>query len=183
MKSIYRIILILLIFWPVCVFSQQIPQNPHSPQKQEPIHETGKQENNEIKENPGDKTTVIHEREGAEATPGKNSVPQASNRKNEENWMNKLLEDPTALFTAGLFLVTVGLLLANWRLVANSKKASVQQLRAYVFTSLSDGEKMFRNENECLSAPLIVKNYGQTPAYKLKCNVFIGLYRNPLSEP
>lgn len=99
-----------------------------------------------------------------------------------DGWWGKLWDDPIALFTALLFFATLALFWATYRLVAGADLTAERQLRAYVFVSLADGEKLFLDENGCLSAPLIIKNYGQTPAYNLKCSVFIGPCKLPLAE-
>jgi hypothetical protein len=99
-----------------------------------------------------------------------------------EGWWHKLKDDPIATFTALLFISTCLLFWATWQLVRGAKETSIQQLRAYVFAGLDDVEKLFFNENGCLGAALIIKNYGQTPAYNLKGCAFIGFYKLPLSE-
>jgi hypothetical protein len=100
----------------------------------------------------------------------------------DKSWWLKFITDPVATFTGLLFLVTFGLWWATYRLVIGAKKTAEQQLRAYVFPSLADGEKLFLDESGRLCAPLIIKNYGQTPAYKLRCSVFVGRYKLPLIE-
>jgi len=42
---------------------------------------------------------------------------------------------------------------------------------------------MFYDPNGCLTAPVTIKNFGQTPAYDFMCSLQIGFFRYPLDVP
>lgn len=95
-----------------------------------------------------------------------------------ESWWRKLLNDPVAFFTCLLFAVTGLLWWSTRKLVLGSERTAEQQLRAYVFTK--HDEPLDENSEECLAAPIVIKNFGQTPAIDLISNLEIGFYRYPL---
>lgn len=79
-----------------------------------------------------------------------------------------------------LALITAILAFFTYRLWSATKETAKRQLRAYVFMKLEDGAKMLYDANGCLTAPLIIKNFGQTPAYDFISWLHIGLYKFPL---
>ena len=178
MKIILKFLIILLIMWPVYIQSQQIPDNPKTIErtenvvKQHPKKETKKQEKVPL--------PFITEREHVEQK-GATATNKRENEK-KSGFTNRLRTDPIYLITFFLVFATFGLWYATYQLVVGTMNTAKRQLRAYVFASLADGEKMFLDEDGRLSAPLIIKNYGQTPAHNLKCSVFIGPYKIPLAE-
>ena len=162
--------------------SQQHPEVKKTSKKKEIVHETPEQKNYPVEKVPSPKPPAIDKPISPIETPINSHPKQNTNASNEKKWVHKFTNNPTAVFTAGLFIVTLGLWWATVLLVKNSKKTAKSQLRAYVFADMIEGEKLFFNEDNCLSAPLIIKNYGQTPAHRLKCNIFIHPHILPLSE-
>lgn len=180
MKNVIKFLLILLILWPAHVLSQQIPDSTKTAERPENVipqhqkNEATKQE--ELSTPPHVIESKSVEQKSASATDKKEDEKKCE-------FTNRLTTDPIYLLTFFLVAATFGLWWATHRLVTGSENTAKRQLRAYVFVSLADGEKMFHDDKSgCLSAPLIIKNYGQTPAYKMKCNVFIGILKKPLSE-
>lgn len=96
----------------------------------------------------------------------------------KESWWIKLMGDPVAFFTCLLVAVTGLLWWSTRKLVLGSERTAEQQLRAYVFTK--HDEPLAENSEECLAAPIVIKNFGQTPAIDLISNLEIGFYRYPL---
>lgn len=80
------------------------------------------------------------------------------------NYFFKTVDEPVALFTCMLFIATVLLWLVTQAILREASKTSQRQLRAYlfvhkaIFTDItSDGFKVI----------LKIRNFGQTPAYKI----------------
>lgn len=179
MKTIIKTILILLILSPAYAQSEQTTDNLNPPMRHENIPaQHQKNETTPQKELSAPYTVIESKRVEQESTAATNK----NENKKECEFINRLVSDPMYLLTFFLAVATFGLWRSTHLLVTGAENTAKRQLRAYVFVSLADGEKLFLDENECLSAPLIVKNYGQTPAYNLKCSVFIGPYKLPLNE-
>ena len=104
------------------------------------------------------------------------------NRKMENETWIRWATVSLALVTTGLAIFTAFLWKSTSKLVSASKETSIQQLRAYVHAGLPEIGRAFSDENGHLSVELIIKNYGQTPAYQLKSSAFIGFYKLPLSK-
>jgi hypothetical protein len=94
---------------------------------------------------------------------------QSTNDKPEKNWLERFETDPVATFTGLLFFATLALWLSTRDLVNDAKDTAKRQLRAYVSI-----EKIFFKKSS--ASPLasttdklniIVKNYGQSPAYRM----------------
>ncbi len=96
----------------------------------------------------------------------------------DESWWYKLRTDPVATFTFLLFIATGLLWWSTRQLVLGAEKTASQELRAYVFPRID--ENMPDNADWYRSVPLMIKNFGQTPAYGLGCSLYIGLYKFPL---
>ncbi len=183
MKYYIKILFILLAIFPAYIqASEEHPQSIKSLEAQKIIDKTPKKNNANPEKPSNPNSTTIHKPVLENEKPSSTQAKHNETEKNKESWMHKFTNDPTAVFTAGLFVATLLLWWVTLRLVVNTQKASRRQFRAYVFACLAEGEKLFLDENECLSAPLIIKNYGQTPAYNLKCSNFIGTFPLPLSE-
>lgn len=90
--------------------------------------------------------------------------------------------EPISILTFLLVLVTIGMLIATMKIVKITRETAKRQLRAYVSARLADGEEVFLDDNECLSTPLIIENYGQTPAYNFRKSAFAGFFRYPLED-
>lgn len=99
-------------------------------------------------------------------------------RYKENDWLARLLTDPIAFFTFLLFLATCALVWATRRLVISAEETAQRQLRAYV--SMKHDEKIFLTDDQCLAAPIIVKNHENTPAHNLMCCLYICLHKWPL---
>lgn len=87
-----------------------------------------------------------------------------------------------AIFTAILVCFNYGLWRETKNIVKVTRKSYKRQLRAYVSERLADGEKIFLDENNCFSVPLIMENHGQTPAHNLKSSFFVNYFKYPLNE-
>ena len=74
-----------------------------------------------------------------------------------------------------LFLATMGLWWATWRLVKSSEKTAERQLRAYVNISVARATAVDFNINYYVEA----KNFGQTPAYNVRLRFMIELREYP----
>lgn len=99
-----------------------------------------------------------------------------ANKESDKSFYDKLIAWSTVL----LAIITAVLAFFTYRLWASTKDTAKRQLRAYVFMKPKDGENMFDDSNGCLTAPLIVKNFGQTPAYDILCSLQMAPYKFPL---
>ena len=82
-----------------------------------------------------------------------------------------------------LFLATMGLWWATWRLVRSSEKTAERQLRAYIVVS-AKGIDIRGPENEVsVSVQIGVKNTGQTPAHALAIVSKTELLAHPIKMP
>ncbi len=95
-----------------------------------------------------------------------------------ESWWFKFRTDPVATFTLILSIVTGLLWWSTRQLVLGAEKTAAQELRAYVFPRID--ENMSYASDWYRSVPLMIKNFGQTPAYDVAHSLFIGLYKYPL---
>lgn len=86
------------------------------------------------------------------------------------------------IFTAILAICTYGLWRATKKIVEVTEQTSKRQLRAYVAARLADGEKLFLDENNCLSVPLIIENHGQTPAHNFRQSTFVNILKFPIES-
>lgn len=105
--------------------------------------------------------------------------PNGPNQKPEKDWMHELKTDPIATFTGLLFAATVLLWLATRKLVISAEKSAEKQLRAYVV--IDWGAILLNSPSQGkVTAWIRLKNFGVTPAYKLKAwNLF---HRKTTSE-
>ena len=104
------------------------------------------------------------------------------------------------IFTGVLAISTIGLWIVTFFAGKDTKKAAnaaqksadvaektvetmaetaQRQLRAYVF--LKHDKPLTYNAKGCLTSGIIIKNFGQTPAYNLMSSLHIGLYPFPLT--
>lgn len=83
-----------------------------------------------------------------------------------------------ALVTTILAVFTGYLWHATRQLVRGSERTAEQQLRAYVYTKHDD--PLTEDSEGCVAAPVVIKNFGQTPAAELVSDLDIGFYRYPL---
>lgn len=118
----------------------------------------------------------------------------AGTKKNEKGYMRRFLEFVEiyekaivaistifiALFTVTLGLATIFLSRATRDLVRGAENTAKRQLRAYV--SVANAEVRKFGTSEPLQAYLLVKNSGQTPAYKLMNQIAIAVAKFPLSK-
>lgn len=95
----------------------------------------------------------------------------------------RVFDDPVALLTGGLFIATIGLFIATYflydaavrqgedskRAVAITRETSKTQLRAYL--SINDAIIYQMTGRSDLIIQIKVKNFGQTPAYKVRSSI------------
>lgn len=110
----------------------------------------------------------------------------ASGRKKEnegpdESWWFKFRTDPVSTFTFILAIVTGLLWWSTRQLVLDAKDTSAQQLRAYVFPNID--KDMDRGVGWHRSVPLIIQNFGKTPAHDFRTSLYIGVMKYPLEKP
>jgi hypothetical protein len=182
MKNILKFLLILLIMWPVYSQSQEPSPSQRGISKQE------QKQTNETK-----KKTYYDQRGTKDAPLIVEVIPtnrtnepaeQQTDHKQETSFHDKLIAYGTvalAAITALLALFTFRLWKSTGRLVIGAEKTASQQLRAYVFMKIKDEDKLFYDASGCLTAPLIIQNFGQTPAYETVSWLNIGLYEFPLN--
>lgn len=97
-----------------------------------------------------------------------------------ESWWFKFRTDPVATFTLILAIVTGLLWWATRQLVLGAEKSSAQELRAYVFPNID--KDMDRGPTWYRSVPLIIQNFGKTPAHYFRTSLFIGVMKYPLEK-
>jgi hypothetical protein len=78
-----------------------------------------------------------------------------------------------------LFLATMALFWATWRLVVGAEETAERQLRAYVH--ISAARALPRGDR--IDYYIEAKNYGQTPAYDVRLRYIIALRDFPPAEP
>jgi hypothetical protein len=69
-------------------------------------------------------------------------------------------------FTGVLAISTIGLWIATILTLRQSRDTAERQLRAYVF--MQGAQVMIMNNNTAILATIAVKNFGQTPAYRVR---------------
>ncbi|KJR98969.1 MAG: hypothetical protein VR65_17990 [Desulfobulbaceae bacterium BRH_c16a] len=181
MKPIYYIAIILLLLTPASVhfgYSEEVKDlvKKESPDKKEKLNKKNIKEpitkelidTNSKKVNPQTNTNI-------------QTVKHVQDLSDEDTeWSNADIF--MVLFTAILALFTIGLWREANRSVKITENTAKRQLRAYIFARLADGEKLFPDEINCLSVPIIIENHGQTPGHQLKISTFVNIYKNPLNE-
>jgi hypothetical protein len=104
-------------------------------------------------------------------------------------WFWKWADDPVAVFTSLLVLVTAGLAVYTWRLwratgelVRGADETAKRQLRAYVSI---DSDNVLDANGKAMPGKfgLVMRNCGQTPAHKITHWTFVGVRPFPLKEP
>jgi hypothetical protein len=94
------------------------------------------------------------------------SNPETSAEQNKEkpkeSWVQRLVDDPIAGFTAVLTVLTGVLAWATLRLVRDAEDTAERQLRAYAFARV--GGRRGINDGRALGLRLEIINRGQTPA-------------------
>lgn len=168
---------IMLCFSPSAYSAENHTGEKASTAKKTPTLQTDKMEKVLETESPPTDKTITETSRGLNS----NRTETQENKEEKgpnESWWRKLLNDPIAFFTCLLFAVTGLLWWSTRKLVLNSERTAEQQLRAYVFTK--HDEPLAENSEECLAAPIVIKNFGQTPAIDLISNLEIGFYRYPL---
>lgn len=188
MKIIQKFLLGLLIMWPVYAQSQPIQQTIEI--KSENHTKNYKKDQNITKAINKNCNTAITPLLLPHTTVNSNQEAEGYNHQTKEQTTEfwppffgirlKITETLLVFFTGLMFVATLCLWLATRRLVIGAEKTASQQLRAYVFMKLEDGAKMFYDDKGCLTAPLIIKNFGKTPAYEFISWLYIGLYKFPL---
>lgn len=181
MKIPIKIIFILFLFLPVLAKSQG--QNP--PQKvNDRLYEKkmdGDQATSDKTIKPSNPTISIGVNKSKIPTKEKpetnNTYREPTEPIGDNSWFT-----PSNIINSCLVLITFGLLVATIRIVIITSKTAKRQLRAYVSARLADGEKVFPDENNCLSVPLIIENHGQTPAHSFKSSCFVSVYKEPLQD-
>lgn len=111
-------------------------------------------------------------------TPKKYETKEPSPVNNGWNTSNTFM----VIFTAILAVCTFGMWQETKKIVRTTKDTAERQLRAYVGARLADGENVFIDKNGCLSVPIIVENYGQTPAHNFKKSVFVNTFKLPIKS-
>lgn len=177
MKSIIKILLVLLIISPAYAQSQEPSPSPFK-NIQEPKAKAKEIYNKTDSNQRGtDKSPIV-----VKIIPADTANIQIQNE--AQNTSRKSFYDKlVAWSTVALAIITAILAFYTYRLWSATKKTAKRQLRAYVFMKLEDGVKMFYDANGCLNAPLIIKNFGQTPAYEFISWLHIGFYKFPLDIP
>jgi hypothetical protein len=100
------------------------------------------------------------------------------------NWACKV--DYTAIFTALLFVATLGLWLATRRLVKSAEDTGIRQLRGYV--SVSPNAMVFTLaqpldiHDQSIRIQAICKNHGQTPVRNVQFRYEVQVLPHPLVE-
>lgn len=85
-----------------------------------------------------------------------------------------------AIVTAFLAWFTFRLWKATGKLVVGAENTAERQLRAYILHN--NDEEMDHNGGR-IKVTVRIKNFGQTPAHKLRCWLFMGFYKFPLDVP
>lgn len=191
MKHIFNIILILLLLNPSPLLSQQTMDKPVKIQNPEAI--TGRDKN---KTTPKQNITTNKSKSNLNPVPttAKNIItnPKVDNKSTDEktdcsknkakpikSWWHTS-ENWMMVFTGILAIFTILLWRATVKIVATTERTANRQLRAYVSARLADGEKVFLDENNCLSVPLIIENHGQTPAHNFRKSTFVNIFKLPI---
>jgi len=137
---------------------------------------------NTVKKIPRDLSSVVNKTVSSVGGPLNPNHTENQEKKetnsSDESWWYKLRTDPVATFTFLLFIATGLLWWSTRQLVLGAEKTATQELRAYVFPRID--ENMSYGFDWYRSVPLMIKNFGQTPAYDLACSLYIGLYKFPL---
>lgn len=162
--------------------SQEAPQVLKTSAKEELRKEVPKEDKSGKEKIPSPVSSHANISHASSGSPSNIEPERNKNDNNDQNWVHKFLYDPTAVFTALLFLATIALWWATILLFRAAKTTANQQLRAYVFASVTNEGNLSPNKNGLLCAPIIIKNYGQTPAYKLKSSIYIHPHLLPLTE-
>lgn len=98
--------------------------------------------------------------------------------KPKESWWQRATGDPIAVFTAVLTIFTGILAWTTWKLVRGAEDTAERQLRAYV--SVEVGAAISFRVGEIIRIGMLMKNHGQTPAYKIAHHGLVALIANPL---
>jgi len=172
MKITIKFLLVLLIMWPVYIQSQEYAQKQSSE-----INNKSYYDQRGTKDSPLIVDVIQTSRENDRTE--KQSAHEQKKSLNDTliAWGTVTL----AAITGFLALFTFRLWKSTGQLVSGAEKTASQQLRAYVFMKLKDKDKLFYDVNNCLTAPLIIQNFGQTPAYECVSWLNIGFYEFPLS--
>jgi hypothetical protein len=100
-------------------------------------------------------------------TPNSVDCGRCSESARTKNWWHELRTDPVATFTGLLFFATLALWWATRNLVSGAEKTAERQLRAYI--AFDFGAVLLNSPRPgTVTAWLRFKNFGVTPAYKLK---------------
>jgi hypothetical protein len=85
-----------------------------------------------------------------------------------------------ALSTLGIFLFTLALFLATYLLYTAGERHSERQLRAYIFLSYAEISNIVSEQD--LTSKIVVKNFGQTPAYDVTASLGVGGSPVPIGD-
>jgi hypothetical protein len=96
-----------------------------------------------------------------------------------KTFWEKTTSDPVAMFTLVLALSTVGLWIATLALYVAGNRHSERQLRAYVLVKGAQLRKF--GTAELPEAVVVIRNFGQTPAYAVDSFVGIAAHNYPLT--
>jgi hypothetical protein len=183
MKIIIKFIFILLLLAPILAQSQvakDFPQNNNAT-KDVGIKKTSESKKQKTSDTHKKITNLAINKLKTEV-PAKNCAYKARPEQTKSKPAWHVWIEPISILTCCLVLVTIGLFVATMKIVKVTRQTAKRQLRAYVSARLADGEKIFLDENNCLSVPLIIENHGQTPAHKLRKSAFVNIFKNPLQD-
>lgn len=156
------LIAILLLFCEGGVFAEsQVPPTNEKPQIEQKTTEKPK---NTAKKPTQDAVTGVRVAETEVGALAHYCQVCTQNSEKSKGLISKL-NDPTAIFTGLLFLATVALWWATWRLVTGAEKTAERQLRAYVFVTESSITDTDRPDIKRIA--ISIKNTGQTPAFNV----------------
>ncbi len=183
MKNIIIFTFILLLLIPVFALSQGT-DNPADIVDKEKTLDLGKQNpasKNQESANSHKSISSLTQKPKAQIHTNLHAEPltnETTTGNNDWNASNTFM----VIFTAILAICTYGLWRETKKIVEVTEQTSKRQLRAYVAARLADGEKLFLDENNCLSVPLIIENHGQTPAHNFRKSTFVNIFKFPIEN-
>ena len=181
---IVRPFLMVAVLFSACVAGAA--SNPPAPAARQSSRQEQKQPAEQKKETDSDKrgtkdaplvVEMITARNGEETT------TQQAAYDHEKTFNEKLIAYGTvglAIITAFLAWFTFRLWKATGKLVLGAESTAERQLRAYL---LNNNDEVMEHNGGRVKVTVRIKNFGQTPAHKMRSWLFVGFYKFPLDVP